>query len=1567
MKNMKYRIIAVLLALTTLVVAIPTTAFAVGEDAETEATGGQENVNQITSRETPEYLEVSDGYISVKVSTSNGGFYVGTEEGDVIIKSDNDKHLMYNDSDFDTSFTTFRVTKAGQVTDYIFGRSYDHLGVESSEVSVFLSADNTIVAEWTVDQITFRQTIALMGADTYQHGMAYVAYTATNHGSTAIESIEARVLVDTALGDLDYGYYMLGQTDGSYVAVEEEKTFSGSEYSNYFFAYDNKTSPNVTAYTLNGTVGGEMIVPEKVTFAHWMDLASTVYDYTPSVENPTNFTQVYEDIDKLTADSAVALYYDMGNAEAESVGGTVCFYYGVYSNYKAGKSDIAVNFTSSGSMFLNEDGQTYRDLNGDLPGNFSATIKLSNIVDKTFGHVSVAVLPEDAIQLHNGSSFVTSSPQDPYYQTVTELKPGETRDVRFDLQLDPTLVTSYRRVRLVVYSAEGPSGFTDENRIVEKELFVLCPGAEGVDVGFTGMTPESVFMKGKRFAYITGTNFSMIRDTSQYRLILRPLDGGEDVVLDMDKVVINPEKNTATLVLDMELRPTTYSVIIDWNDVTKEDMVSETLELVVTDVPSPGDPGYVSSGVYGIITIERNKTDKTYELVNYESEEAYKNTQTAPEDIMLVLRGDFNVLSSEDRPNHKAEAITLMPGEVITINDCLEVKEGRVTITKVYDDSGKQVSIDVDIDGKLYTAVANTKVWDGILALTSIKNGTLYTLPVYSEQGKLSYRKGEQDGEIIQLLWPGAASTTQTIAGLLLNFRYGEFAVMQQGENIARVVAFGAALDPSILVPPGMVGNQAHYSNLEKAQREMGVGFYTAAQLRATDLQFRKDQANWRDKQQGTLNLYMDDILFGAGGFIGFNTQIEVGIPSYTEPMPYIQGTLALKIINDYWEFGVEGEADMMVFEMEASLKFKSYKGFPVPDEFYFFVGGTNPGLPVDPFGVFWVRGAGAGISRIYETFFGGSLIPPLTLMLSGEFALFSVLSARADIALSARGFEGYLNNVGVAGITIIDRVGGKVYWYPSLDLAFAIRVDILDCIIGEGGIVLKETDDGFYFCGYASATVKIPDKIWFIGGTEIGSASIGIDTEKVWGSVRVIGVGVGIKYYWGGDVNVKVGKTYDVPSPLTLRTGVPIYSDAATGQTLYMSLENEVMLLSDESAGLDYTEITTSRDKKTHEFALNQNTNEDALIVLTFTAKNLFMAQDLKNSVTMTVDGNAYPLEWYENSLTANDPLNQGANAMLKYDEANELATVSISVTNSDYYGKPIQVSAGGASDIQIFGIERLTSLNTPVMNGEQTQVTVTGTEMQRLSKLSLYAEDSQGTLYPLGGQTFTEALTENSVTIPVTLPMNLPTDEYILRVVGVVLDEAGVESENPMAEGKFSYANPNQPAAPAVVAVALSGDYTITAQVKAPATSHDGYLTTIYEVTDEGYVATVFSDITTQPDASAGENGQSIRLGGRYTTVNDQGEDTERGLEAGKTYAVSVQSYRDMEDGSRLLSEPVITDEITMTAPIQVQPTFSVEGAHSVEFGDTAQYIDTVNQSSFTLSITAAGFGSGTGTGGK
>ena len=355
MKKMIIRIFAVLLVVTISCASLPLYAFAAeGEEQSGVSGGASGNVDSLG------YFELNDGYVSVRVSKKNGGYSMSTVEGDVITKSDNDAGLVYSDAAYDTSFTSFRVTREGKTQDYIFGRDYSHLGVTTSDVVVYKSADNAVVAEWTVDGILFKQTIALMGADTYQHGMAYISYSATNTTDRPIDRIRARVMIDTALGQTDYGYYMLAQNDGSYTAVEEEKTVSGADYYNYFFAYDDKVSPNVTSYTLNASIDGESIVPEKVTFAHWYNLASNVFDYTPSVEKPLKFTELYGSVDHLTQDSAVAMYYDMSSL-ASSESSAVALYYGVYSNYNAGDADVALNFTSSGTMFFNEDETAYKE------------------------------------------------------------------------------------------------------------------------------------------------------------------------------------------------------------------------------------------------------------------------------------------------------------------------------------------------------------------------------------------------------------------------------------------------------------------------------------------------------------------------------------------------------------------------------------------------------------------------------------------------------------------------------------------------------------------------------------------------------------------------------------------------------------------------------------------------------------------------------------------------------------------------------------------------------------------------------------------------------------------------------------------------------------------------------------------------------------------------------------------------------------------------------------------------------------------------------------------------------
>ena len=86
--------------------------------------------------------------------------------------------------------------------------------------------------------------------------------------------------------------------------------------------------PRITAYTVNNAAS----MPYRVTFAHWNNLAATAFDYTPNPE--MNFTSrnnlLYQ-----TADSAYALYYDMGSVAPGGEGSLVSTNYGVYSNESA--------------------------------------------------------------------------------------------------------------------------------------------------------------------------------------------------------------------------------------------------------------------------------------------------------------------------------------------------------------------------------------------------------------------------------------------------------------------------------------------------------------------------------------------------------------------------------------------------------------------------------------------------------------------------------------------------------------------------------------------------------------------------------------------------------------------------------------------------------------------------------------------------------------------------------------------------------------------------------------------------------------------------------------------------------------------------------------------------------------------------------------------------------------------------------------------------------------------------------------------------------------------------------
>lgn len=1548
MKKILVKILTVTIAVLTLTAALPINMLAAGSGVEATQSGDELG--------DPGYIEVSDGYVKIQVSQDNGGFYIGLVEGDKLTKADDNKNLLYPDSDFDTSFTTFRVKQDGVTRDYIFGGDYSHLGLESSKVLTYKSADNAITSEWSVGGLIFKQIIAYMDTNSSMHGMAYITYSVENKSGKAVEDIDARVMMDTTLGYQDYAIYMTANENGSFNMISKEQTISGDEYNNFFYLYDSRTAPTVVAYTVNAQVAGETVVPEKVTFAHWNNLAATEFDYEPAKTDPLDFTSIYN-ADYMTADSAVALYYDMGSAAVDGTGKAIGLYYGVYSNHTVGESDVGLNFINSDTLTLNEEKTDYLDANGDRNGNFSMDIRLQNVTDKEIPSLALAIMPGEFMYPYGENGPVeNSTPQDPYYIEIAELQPGEIRDIRLDFEIDVSTVTDYRRVRLSLYNTSNGIEFTEDKLILTKDSYVFCPGATSAELGFTGMVPNMTGETGRRFVYITGSNFNLLRDKSQYRVVLRPMNGGDDIIVDSSRLVVNPELNTATVVLEEKLTLGTWQVIIDWNDTQIPDIISDSLRL---DVLSPDelDKAAISAAICTFVTIVRSGSGTSDDPYHYEIVEGRPDVDA--KNIMLELSGDFNVISSPAKGIYKAEAVTLSSSDVINISGALDVKNGRVTVTVEYDENGKQTAINVDIDGKVYTTGANTKVWDGVCAITSFEEGELYNLVEYSDFG---VRK-EVKGDTITLLWPGAASGAQTLVGLLLEMRYCEFGLMDTPQGDRRVVAFSAQLSPSFLIPNGSQ-YEAMRSPREEEEQRIIYANYQANDLRRVDNRFEESDKQWRQKQAGTLNMYVDDILFG-GYFIGFNTSVEVGIPAIVDGMPYIEGTLALKIINDEWAFSVDGAADFAIFEMEATLALRSYNGIPVLDTFKFFIGGFFPGVMVDPFGVFWIRGAGGGISDIYDTIFGSDTIPPLTLYLSGEFAIFAVLSARANLALSLRGFEASFTDIEVAGITIIDYLGGSVYWYPDLSIACRIDVNIFGAIIGGGGITARKD----FFEAYIYAGVKIPDSIWLIGGIEIGYAELGLSTEKIWGKVKVIGIGVGITYYWDdGGVDIDLLNAAKKQG----RNIVAIGSDGE-GNTLYMETTNNVrqlystdknssgaVMLSKTSGG-----ITSSTDKRSHRFTLNTTAAEDGLITLTFPAANELEARDLTDTVSVTVGGDSYKLKWYANGVNADDGINSDANAMVKYDEATGEATVSISLTDPEnQVGKEISINSGFASNVTVYGIERFADLTSAHLNDNT--LTVFGNDIASFSSVNVYARDEKNNIFQVGTGDVSKVTIgsdgSESLDITIVYPENLPSGSYTFEAVGVLKNDKGEEIANPIVEveGNISYTNAAQPAQLQSASATLGGNYTIALNVTPEAADFDGYMVDIFEVTDDGYAATSFNNVQIPlKDGESVEVGKTTTLtvGGRLLNTDENGEQFYTGLEAGKKYKVSVSTYKTSESGAIIESQALTTDFVTMVAPVKVEPKLSIDNSKLIAAGISGMTVETTTISSVTVKVADVG----------
>lgn len=447
------RLLSALLSLLLLTSIVPPETWAAGYRSLSESLNDE--------------FSLENNAIHVDVAKDSGAFYIRTVAGDKLVKGDEYASLLWPGED-DTSFTSVRITRGGAARDYIFGKNY-------GDNAVSVTNDGTqIVAVWSVDSVTFTQTILLQPTSNDAHGMVVVSYTAENTGAPA--EIGVRVLLDTAMGGKDYAYYNVGDTVNPVVT---ERELGADGYGKSIYLMDDPADPLVTGYLLNGSVGGAESKPVKTVIARWANLASTVYDYTP--DTTLSFTNAFN-AGHLTSDSAMALYYDLGSVATDGSASTQ-FNYGLYSNEKVRGYAVAVNLQTVDALSFTDKTETaFRD-----DGKFTARMILQNASRKTYSKVRVYAYASGGISVLNSEESPTDDSgrtygyDHPYYVEINDFAPGQKANnlSLWHFRAAMAAEANYGRIHFKVYDMSLNTGDTPlENDLIgEAKKYILVPGS----------------------------------------------------------------------------------------------------------------------------------------------------------------------------------------------------------------------------------------------------------------------------------------------------------------------------------------------------------------------------------------------------------------------------------------------------------------------------------------------------------------------------------------------------------------------------------------------------------------------------------------------------------------------------------------------------------------------------------------------------------------------------------------------------------------------------------------------------------------------------------------------------------------------------------------------------------------------------------------------------------------------------------------------------------------------------------------------------------------------------------
>jgi hypothetical protein len=1427
----------------------------------------------------PETATIQNDYIKVVVSSENGGYTITTTDGDILKTTDSNKKLLRGLSLHDSSFTSFRVGEK----DYVFGSDYTAGDIfDFGNVTTVRVSDTLITSTWTVPGIiTAVQEIELVEASSSEQlGTARISYTVTNLGASA--DIKSRLLMDTQIGDRDFGYYEAGTTvmGQESVIYETETELSGMDVPAAYFAKDAPQNANIAAYGVTSTQISEK--PYKMIFAHWANLAASKFDYTP--DPSMKFTTSINNM--LTSDSAAALYYDLGTVGSEPVSFTT--YYGVTANVKNKDNRVILNTSAPSRLTLNAERNAYIGSTGAADGRVKVTSIVSNPLDLDKKHDRIAVVAYtygfEAERMTDAGEWTVYSNADPLRTVIEGFDPGESITAQFDFRFTPKDNTQIGSFTLRVFDISENENYSDQNLLGETVNYIYIEGKDNTAPPITlgTVSPENVFNEDDRLINITGRGLDLLGGNMINSITLK----GEKQTYTIPAEAFTPADSTteATILLTDYMVPGRYSIHFNLYEESVFDK-----ELMPLDFTSPSmsinisDDEQYRNDTYGILTVEQTNTNN-YIINTYKNEKDLETAKkTGLNEIMFTIRGKL----VQDKINK--DLYRAVSTENVTINGILSFYGDDFSVTN------DNESVRVKMDGKLTTVGSNTTVRNGS-ALFELKHGTEYIFPIYNSRGEIAANGIEQGGQsYIELKWDSGMDVMQTIGGFLIDLRYGLLGKMQgegsDSSTLYDIISFGGALDLSFMTIGG-----AKTAREEKRAQEHNNNYAVTPY-----------QSNYNPSAKGgqiEAGAQITDVIYGQSsdkvGYQGINMNANITMPQIVAFLPAkMQGSLAVNTIGGY-EVGIDGSADLASFSLDFSFVIKSApNGAPIPDKLYFAMGGFEPGINIDSAGVVWITGAGGGFDNLYDTIYGTG-VPPLTLLLHAEFDIVKILSGTADLELSLRYVKlslGQVNLKAMDGVKFLD--GGHVYfrWLPNFEFSAGAKVNFLSLFKGEFSITANEKMFEFFM----RVALSLPGEWPIIGGMEIASAELGGGTEKMWGGIKVLGIGVGFTYWWdSGDFQFRNDGPQESNSRRVLaaiQTPRVAQTDPETGDVMYMSLGTNLRAAR-----------TSQMVNDTH--LITFDTDNDYILAVRRKDGDID-TDDFKDNAKAYINGVEYTLNIYESANVISDnttELDDDDRAEMEAALAN--ANVNI-VGDTAYIAVPYSARTGFDSiyldlgtaayevtSMEVAPIPELFAYIAP-LNGNQIDFAWEGTALDddTTVSLSIYTDSNYE-----NGILLESDITAADCVFSAELPATLPSGTYY---AGITLSKEGVINKLYKIAAPINYSNPNAPLMPADAALTQAGNNLLKVNILGNG-SNDGYSIDVYEdgvIKQAGLYA-------------AAEYIDNIYIGGTYNIpildennepvldVNDIPAYTVFEYNNTSDYTVIVRAIKEGADGSQYMS---------------------------------------------------------------